>query len=201
MRRQIIILLALLMLVLPAAAQEWPDSFIGDQMHFAESQPVQIYLLSWHDRNPWGMIDMTGAFFYFGSLAFGYGNEENVAILDFDTFAMRRCPEPVFGTPAPPQCYYYAPRLIGLSYTLTWNEEAGSYLVLGDGYWGTNVIALVLNESSDSGVILMGTMNLSDSGVMVWDDNVTHYTYIFEPKTALPRGFMRRGLGRRIGVE
>ena len=193
MRRQIIILLALLLLVLPVAAQEWPDSFIGDQMHFEEAVPIEMFLFSWHDRNPWGMVDMTGRFFYFGSLLFDYCNEENVAILDLNTFAMRNC----FG----PTCYYYSPRPINVSYTLTWHEEAGAYLVLGNGYWGVNVIALVVNSSSDSGVILMGTMQLSDAGVMVWDDSITHYTYLFGPKTAEPMGFVRRGSTRRMGVR
>ena len=193
MRRQIIILLALLMLVLPVAAQEWPDSFTGDQTHFKEATAFQMYLLSWHDRNPWGIADMTGRFFYFGSLVFDYCYGENIASLTLDTMASRRCIND--------NCYYYAPQSMSLHYTLVWNEKAGAYLVLGGGYWGTNVIALVLNSDEDSGIMLMGTMQLSSSGAMVWDDTYTHYTYIIEPMAAKPMKFFRRSFGRRIGVN
>ena len=89
MRRQIIILITLVLIALPVAAQDWPDSFIGDQMHFADPEPIQMFLLSWHDRNPWGIVDMTGHFFYFGSLMFDYCDGENVAFLDFDRMTMR----------------------------------------------------------------------------------------------------------------
>ena len=69
-------------------------------------------------------------------------------------------------------------------------------------YWGVNVIALVLNSSGDSGVVLMGVMQLSDTGVMVWDDNYTHFTYVFEPFTATPLLPSPRKPGlRRMGVR
>lgn len=196
MRRNIIVLITLLLMVLPVAAQEWPDSFLGDQMHFDDPAPIQMFMLSWHDRNPWGMVDMTGHFFYFGEVEFGYCEGVNVAFLDFDKMAMRNCPEPVFGTPAPSQCYYYSPRSINLHYILTWNEDAGAYLVLGDGYWGTSVIALSLN-GDDSAFLFMGTMNL-DQGIMIWDDTFTHYTYVIEEKSAEPIAFLRRGAVRRL---
>lgn len=202
MRRQIIILLSIVLLALPVVAQDWPDSFIGDQMSYQEAQPIQMYMLNWHDRNPWGMIDMTGHFFYFGSLMFDYCYGENMAFLDLDTMAMRHCIEPAYGTIVPPQCFFYASRGIALSYALTWDEEAGAYLVIGDTYWGTSIIALILDGSGESGVIQMGVMNLSSSGVMVWNDSYTHYTYVFEPFTAesmLPRP--KRPSIRRMVIE
>lgn len=199
MRRSIILLLTVLLMALPVAAQEWPDSWLGDQIEYQEEQKIQMYLENWHDRNPWGMFDMTGHFFYFGSLLFDYCDGENVAVLDIVSVAFRHCADPPWGSVAPDPCYYYGVRSIdGPKYTLTWNEDADVYLIFDVLYWGTNVIALIMNSENDSGIIKMGVMEISDLGVMVWDDNYTHYTYVIEEFTAELLGPRpRRPSGRR----
>jgi len=198
MRRQIIILLTLLLMTLPVVAQDWPDSVAGDQVEYMEAFETQMHLYEFHDMNPWSMPDPTGQYFYFGTLAFGNDGSGNVAIIDLDSRAGRMCKEPPWGMPNPSLiCYYYSQRRISFfGYVLPWNEAAQAYISYNDAYWGTSVVVLTYDADNNTATLALGAMTLVGDEYE-WDLTRTIYRHLIEERTASPflirRGAQRRG--------
>lgn len=192
MRRQIIILLFVILLAVPASAQ-WPNSFIGEHMTPPQVSPVQMWLSTF--QNPYGTELRVGVRFYFGSLAFDVCNGEDVAILNLDTTAARHCNNE--------QCYFYFDGPIHFpQYMLTWNPQAQSYLFEDEVKYGINVMAITVVDG-EGGISLfqMGTMQWRND-LLFWDDTRPIYIYTIEPLTAteaLPPP--RRPSGRRARPE
>jgi len=177
----------------------WPESFAGDRMKNGDFIETEMYLESWLDFNPWGMVNPVGKHFYFGTLEFRFWEGLEVAYVDIHTMAYRHCFSPPWGSTLPDPCFYYQPRAINYApYYLPWNENAHAYLLWADAYWGMPVVVLTMSDSSGSGVMKFGTMQVIDGNV-VWDTSHTLYTYLispFEAEQSLPSA--RRGEIRRM---
>lgn len=203
MRRMIIILAVIIFAAFAAPAQEWPESFAGDQIETMDAMKIQAYLEFYNDQNFWGSVDFTGTNFYFGTLDFEICNGDNLANIVFTKIAGRRCVEPPWGTSVDTGCMFTRPRKFRtpVPYTLFWNTDASAYMITAD--WrdvGTSVTVLTVNADAAQAILQMGVMVPVD-GVYQWSENYTQSVYVIAPKTASRYVVPPRPAGERLGFE
>jgi len=201
MRRQIIILIAVLLVAGPLVAQ-YPDWYYGQPLPIDSGQcvEVQAYLSCYHDMNPWSMPDPTESYFLFGTLCVDGGS----AILTFEEMASRKCrPAPFGSVDDTPICdQYYAPRQLRKvsRHVLPWvgdsGPDGGFYLSsMAASYPFFNYEALTY-EGDDMATYVEGVFEFVTPLWYQESNLFTRRVYKIAPRTAEPLSILRGGARR-----
>ena len=180
--RKILTFVAILILASTAFAG-YPDDYIGDQLPDGCFM-VETWITDWHDRNPWGQVDPTGAYFLFGTLCVKPGSD--VAVLDLTELAWRRCHEAPWGTPGNPLICHAQPagEWRAGRHVLAW--DAGVYIsgvwIEDTGGWAVyHFDALTYDAESGTARWVQGVWWL-DVMWLVDDDRYTRTTWTVQPR-------------------
>ena len=200
MRRQIIILIAVLLVALPLAAQ-YPGKYYEQPLPLANGQCVQVeaYLSAYLDMNPWSMPDPTGAYFLFGTLC----AEGDSAVLTFEEMASRKCRQAPWGSvDDKPICdQYFAVRPLRniIRHVLPWvadNTGSGFYLAsMAATYPFWNYESLTYH-GNNCATYVEGVFEFVTPLWYLESDLFTRRVYDIAPRTAQPLT-IRRGGERR----
>jgi hypothetical protein len=150
------LLAALLLLATPAAAQVIPDA---DEVVL----DVNAVLVEYHDARPFSYPDVSGLYFFLGTLDVGTWSAE----LTFSGFALRHCVELPFGLPPDfdfDSCLMYRPRPYG--------PETYELVAMGDHYFAkVDGSAVTLTQIGDATFEL-----LIESGASFWRYEINYGT-------------------------
>lgn len=202
MRRQIMILVPMMILILATAGAEggYPAEYYGPQLPNG-CMDVEAYVPSgwFHDRNPWSMPSPEESVFWFGSLCV----ENGVAVLEFTSLAGRHCREAPWGVVGdPPLCYAWhmldirRPDRHVMAWDLGFEIDWGFYLAsVHFGEWIWSYESLTTIEGDDM-VFVTGVFEFITPLWWVESDAYTRWKFLVSPRTT-PMFGLRRTTARR----
>jgi hypothetical protein len=203
MRKILGVLFAVLLLAVPAAAQEEPIcTTVPDELTFGDwggdipgPHDTKAYLYGGNeaegrtgyvDLNPWSSNYQAGMDWLIGTVDFLYCEADRpdvpMARIVFDTIANRKCKVLPIGCnfeDCDLSCVGVLPRPIGpFTYRVTWNDDFESYLDINEG-WGGEVYfsALKMELNFPRAYFYMGRFDVDDDGNCTFSENRTLYVY------------------------
>ena len=192
--RRFLVLALLLAVSIPVAAG-YPDHYIGDQLPDGTVLEVEAWLSDFHDREPWGMRDPTGAFFLFGTLTV----TEGVAVLEFDTFASRRCQPSIFN-PTIEECFAWRSGVQGYyeRHVLAFDGDSAGGVYVASVKNGAAFLfeALTVDLEAETITFTIGAWRWVPPFWYEDSDDYTRSTYTIRERETPIRGQVRNGSKR-----
>jgi len=200
MRRQIIILVAVILMAAGTSVAQYPEVYMGSPLPLADGDCVDVeaYLSCYLDMNPWSMPNPTGSFFLFGTLCL----EGDTVVLTFEEMASRRCRSAPWGSVDDrPICDQYSalrPLRKISRHVLPWvgDSEIGFYLSSVAATYPFFNYESFTYEGNDVATYVEGVFEFVTPLWYLESDLFTRRVYKIAPRTAEPLTILRGGARR-----
>jgi hypothetical protein len=185
MRKTLILMMLAMAVTAGIVSAGYPAHYYGDRIPEG-CYEVESWITDWHDMNPWGMQDPTGAFYVMGTLC----STGDVVDLMLTEVAWRRCvPEPWGDCDDDDEicfAWYIGPWSAG-KHKLAWEEgSSGGFYYSGvwmgdvwtdEGEMVFHFDSLTFDAETGEGTLVQGVWKVDGLIFYLDDDRYTRYTW------------------------